>query len=270
LSQRLFYVLAAIAVVLTVATVLVYQDTRSKNDDSGFAGKDDPVLDAKVRRLLFYDWEANVIGADGRPAPLDTKVTGGPDAGRAGALSLYDAVLLAARRPARAEPDNGRAGSVFFAVDPKRKQVIGNAAATRAEAAAAAPGARVYEIHPDTTIVGTKGAGDKAYVLKDDVAITGNEIRNPREGTDQASGRPVTLFDFNPTGLREFLNLTKTLSQRGAQLGLQAGATDSAQFNQHFAVVYDGRLVTVPFVDFSQNPDGIDASAGTQLAEQLP
>lgn len=270
MSQRLFYVLAAIAVVLTVATVLVYQDTRSKNHDSGFGGKDDPVLDAKVRRLLFYDWEANVIGPDGRPAPRDTKVTGGADAGRGGALSLYDAVLLAARRPGRAEPDNSRAGSLFFAVDPKRRQVIGNAAATRAEAAAAAPGARVYEVRPDTTIVAAEGAGDRAYVLKDDVAITGNEIRDPREGTDQISGRPVTLFDFSQTGLREFRTLTKTLAERGSQLGLQAGATNPSQFNQHFAVVYDGRLVTVPFVDFSQNPDGIDARAGTQLSEQLP
>jgi SecD/SecF fusion protein len=270
LSQRLFYVLAAIAVGLTVATVLVYQNTRSKEHASSFGGKDDPVLDAKVRRLLFYDWEANVIGPDGRPAPRDPKVTGGPDAGRAGSLSLYDAVVLASRRPARAEPDNSRAGSVFFAVDPKARRVIGNAAATRAEAAAAAPGARIYEIHPDTTIVGTEGTVDRAYVLKDDVAITGEEIRSAREGTEQKTGRPVTLFDFSPTGLREFRDLTKTLAQRGSQLGLDAGAANPAQFSQHFAVVYDGRLVTVPPVDYAQNPDGIDASAGTQLTRQLP
>lgn len=271
MSQRLFYVLAAVAVALTVASVLVYQSTRSSNERAGFGGKDDPVLDAKVRRLQFYDWETNVIGPDGRPAPRDAKVTGGPNAGRTGALPLYDAVLLAAKRPARVEPDNGRLGSVFFAVDPARKQVIGNAAATRAEAAAAAPsGARVYEVRPDTTIVAAEGAGDRAYVLKDDVAISGTEIRHPREGVDQTTRRPVTLFEFSDAGLRLFKALTKAIAQRGSQLALDAGAANPTAFDQHFAVVYQGQIVTVPFVDFGQNPDGIDARAGTQLAEQLP
>jgi SecD/SecF fusion protein len=271
LSTRLFYALAAIAVVFTVAGVLAFQSRRSSSDDSAFGGKDDPVLDAKVRRLQFYDWETNVIGLDGRPAPRDAKVTGGPNAGGAGALSLYDAVLLGARRPARVEPDNGRLGSLFFAVDAARKRVVGNAAATHAAAAAAAPsGARVYEIRPDTAIVGAEGSGDRAYVLKDDVAIDGSEIRHPRQGTDQVSGRPVTLFDFSETGLRLFRSLTKTIAQRGSQFALDAGATNPADFNQHFAVVYEGRLVTVPFVDFRQNPDGIDARAGTQLSAQLP
>jgi SecD/SecF fusion protein len=271
LSTRLFYALAAIAVVFTVAGVLVFQSRRSSSSDSAFGGKDDPVLDAKVRRLQFYDWETNVIGPDGRPAPRDAKVTGGPNAGRSGALALYDAVLLAARRPARVEADTGRPGSVFFAVDSARKRVLGSAAATRAAAAAAAPsGARIYEVRPDTAIVGAEGSADRAYVLKDDVAISGTEIRHPRQGIDQISRRRVTLFDFSDTGLRLFRNLTKAIAQRGSQLALDAGATNPTAFNQHFAVVYQAQLVTVPFVDFRQNPDGIDARAGTQLAEQLP
>ena len=35
----------------------------------------------QVAQLFFYDWEPNVIGPDGKPAPTDPEVTGGP-AGR--------------------------------------------------------------------------------------------------------------------------------------------------------------------------------------------
>ena len=48
-------------------------------------------------RFAIYDWEAGVLGPDGRPAPDDTSVTGGPDAGRAGALTKAEAQERAAR-----------------------------------------------------------------------------------------------------------------------------------------------------------------------------
>ncbi|HTN22942.1 MAG TPA: hypothetical protein VL120_03080 [Solirubrobacteraceae bacterium] len=269
MTNRGFYVIAAIAVLATVATVIAFQ--RGKHSaESTFGGKDDPVLDAKVRRLQFYDWETKVIGPDGRPAPADARVTGGPEAGRRGALSLYDAVVRAARRPAAIEADNGRSGSLFFAVDPARRRVIGKAAATRSAALAQAAGAQVLEVRPGTAVVAADGSTTRFYVLDDDVAISGTSIREARQGTDQSTGRPVTLFAFDDTGLALFRKLTKTIAERGSQLALNAGAADPAPFNQHFAVVYDGGLVTVPAVDFRRSPEGLDASAGTQLAEQLP
>src|SRR4051794_2196598 len=38
----------------------------------------------KVAQLYFYDWEANVVGPDGKPHPGDQRVTGGPPAGPLG------------------------------------------------------------------------------------------------------------------------------------------------------------------------------------------
>src|SRR3954452_20737045 len=35
----------------------------------------------KTAQLFFYDWEPNVIGPNGKPAPKETTVTGGPNAG---------------------------------------------------------------------------------------------------------------------------------------------------------------------------------------------
>ncbi|HMD51648.1 MAG TPA: protein translocase subunit SecD [Solirubrobacteraceae bacterium] len=58
----------------------------------------------KTAQLYFYDWEPNVIGSEGKPAPTEGVVTGdstntgagGVDAG----LAQYQAVLRAAKRPA--------------------------------------------------------------------------------------------------------------------------------------------------------------------------
>jgi SecD/SecF fusion protein len=274
MSSRLFYVIAAVAVAFTVAGVLVLMNRRGGSEPgaTSFGGKDDPVLDAKVRRLQFTDWEANVIGPDGRPAPDDPRVTGGTRAGRAGGLTFYDAVVRAARRPAKVDDDNGRTGSLFFAVDRGARRVIGVAEPTRGQALAGAPaGATVAEVKDGTTIVAAKGAADRWYVLDDAVAFSGTEIRDAREGTNQATGKVVTLFAYTDTGLRKFQALTKALAARGAQASLNAGGGgDPALHNQHFAVLYDGQVVTAPAVDFQRSPDGLNAAAGTQLAERLP
>ena len=52
-------------------------------------------------QLQFYDWEPNVIGPDGKPAPTEANVTGGEQAGApANGLVEYQAVQRAAKRPA--------------------------------------------------------------------------------------------------------------------------------------------------------------------------
>lgn len=276
MSHRLFYVIAVIAVSATVAGVLVLQNrSDSGSDSASVSGPDDPVLDAKVRRLQFYDWERNVIGPRGRPAPEDPTVTGGPNAGRAGSLTLYDAVLRAARRPAVVEADNGRAASVFYAADRKRRRIFGSGAPSREQALAAAPADRraavtVYEVKPDTAIVGADDTSSRWFVIKDDIAIDGSQIRNPRRASDQISGRPVIFFLFSDAGRLLFRQLTQALAARGSQSSLDQASDDPALHNQHFAVVYENKIVTTPFVDFRQSPDGLDPSAGTQLSARLP
>ncbi len=272
MSGRLFYVIAVVAVIATVAGVIVWQGRDSGSGDSKFGGADDPVLDAKIRNLLFYDWETNVIGPDGRAAPGDPKVTGGTRAGKAGGLTLYDAVQRAARRPAVIDEDNGRPTSEFFAVDAARRKVLGRATETRAQALASAPaGATVVEVKPGTAIVGADDSASRWYVIDDNVAISGTQISEARQGTDQSSGKPVTLFAFTDTGMAQFRRLTRSVAARGSQSTLDSGdVTNPTSHNQHFAVVYLGRIVTAPAVDFQRSPDGLDASVGTQLAEQLP
>src|ERR1700747_3700939 len=53
----------------------------------------------KTAQLIFYDWEPNVIGASGSPAPTEATATGGASAGESQfGLPLYQAVLRAAKR----------------------------------------------------------------------------------------------------------------------------------------------------------------------------
>ena len=235
-----------------------------------------------VGRLAIYDWEANVIGPNGAPAPADPTVTGGPAAGELGALSLYDAVRRAARHPATVEADNSRVGSRFYGADPNARMVAGQSAsppsgeATSGEALAAMPAgvrdrARVYEVKPDTVLVDAIGQNTGAsagswYVLRDDVALRGEHIVNPRQRHDEgpgATGEPIVTFDFTAEGGAIWQRLTRELADRGSRI---AAPRDGVEGNQHLAIVVDDALVSVPFVDFRANPDGIDGRAGTQIS----
>jgi hypothetical protein len=280
-STRLFWLLAVVAVVATVAGVLVLRGSGNSDSSGAVAGTEavpgtkDPALEAKMLRLAFYDWEPNVIGPGGRPASDDLEVTGGVNAGRAGSLPLYDAVLRAARRPARVEPDNARTTILYYAVDRAHRRVFGRGAPSRAQALAAVPAAsrrvvRVYEVKPDTTIVAAERSRRRWYVLQDDVALRGSEIRDPRRATDPISGRPVVNFAFTDAGRVRFKALTQTLARRGAASSLNRVKDDPAAHNQHFAVVSGAQLVAVPFIDFRAHPDGLDARAGSQLKAQIP
>jgi SecD/SecF fusion protein len=274
-GRRLLVVVAATAAVATLAAVLLLRGGDDAGDPGASPGVADPALAVKLRRLAFYDWEPNVIGPDGRPAPGDRAVTGGADAGTAGALAPYDAVLRAARRPARVEPDNGRATSLFVAVDRARRRAFGRGAPTAEAALAAVPADRraaaaVVEVRPGTAILRAEGSRDRFYVIEDDVALRGSEIRDVRRVGGSATGRPVIFFRFTPAGRASFQRLTRDVARRGATASLENFRDDPTEHNQHFAVVLDAQIVTTPFVDFRRHPEGLDAAAGTRLAARLP
>ena len=64
----------------------------------------------KTAQLYFYDWEPNVIGPNGTPAPTEPAVTGDNTGGGAGGatagLPQYQAVLRAAKRAPVLRPQN--------------------------------------------------------------------------------------------------------------------------------------------------------------------
>ncbi|MEA2148270.1 MAG: SecD/SecF fusion protein, partial [Solirubrobacteraceae bacterium] len=241
-----------------------------------------------VAQLAFYDWEVNVIGPDGKTDPGNAAVTGGPSAGSVGAIPLYDAVLRAAKQPLKVSADNSREGSAFYAVNPKTKKVFRsgkdpNALAnedTRAAALAVVPPAlrstaKVYEVKQGTVIVRAeqpdtaKSKTDQWYVMRDQVALKGTEIKNPEQNFDQGAGgngQPIVTFDFTSKGRKIWQTTTRRIAERGSEsAGLIPGQNISGA-NQHFAIVLDDELVSTPFIDFRANPDGIDGRTGSQIS----
>jgi SecD/SecF fusion protein len=100
------------------------------------------------------------------------------------------------------------------------------------------------------------GPTSQYYVLKDNVALFGNDITNPQQSTDQ-TGSPDVTFGFSSKGANAFQTVTGEIAHRG-DLVSGLGST----LRQHFAVALDNKLITVPSIDFKQYPDGILGGGG--------
>jgi len=97
------------------------------------------------------------------------------------------------------------------------------------------------------------------YVLRDDFALRGTDITSPSQSTDQ-DGNPDVQFSFTSTGQKEFSSVTAQIAQRGF-----SDHPPGASYNQHFAVALDGKLITVPSIDYQEYPDGINGSNGADI-----
>ncbi len=98
------------------------------------------------------------------------------------------------------------------------------------------------------------------YVLHDHVALRGKDISNPEASTDQ-SGQPSVNFGFKGNGGQLFQDVTGNIALR-ASLDSPAGQ----QVNQHFAIALDNQLVSVPYIDFKQFPQGIPSTNGSEIS----
>jgi SecDF, P1 head subdomain len=199
-------------------------------------------------RLAFYDWEGDAVAPNGKtvasqlPSP-DSSVLGisqgnGPAAPgqlSSGCMPLQQALALADRLGA------GRA---------RRTEHIGRlklrvpAGYTVLEAAGPQPGTPT----------------DGYFLLRNVPVITESMIVDPRQSTDP-SGNQVVQFNFSPSGQRAFEAVTATVARRGA-----AVSSTGQTLNQHFAIAVDNQLITVPFIDYKQYPDGITGSQGADIA----
>jgi SecD/SecF fusion protein len=99
------------------------------------------------------------------------------------------------------------------------------------------------------------------YVLKDHVALGSSEITDPQQPTDRGPGTPDITSGFTSKGKTEFQNLTAQITRRGE---LVSGRGQS--LNQHFAVALDDELITVPYIDFKQYPNGINGDFGAGIS----
>jgi SecD/SecF fusion protein len=244
-----------------------------------------PVAD----QLLTQDSNALTIsqGAGG---------AGGPGVPGAGGLPLYQAAKLAAKRPAApAAKTQSRKGPAYYFFGAPGSAAC--AAAAKVAGTTPVQGQHCLLNGPDTSITDlyaglpagvTKADGElvtvpqgtvvlqaanpsasnvikasspdaQFFVLKDNVALTGDDITNPSPSTDQ-TGQPDVTFSFNGTGQSNFSRVTGEIAHRGANVSI-GGST----LNQHFAVALDNQLITVPQINFRQYPDGIVGGGGADI-----
>ncbi|HST39474.1 MAG TPA: protein translocase subunit SecD [Conexibacter sp.] len=236
-------------------------------------------------QLYFYDWEENVLGPDGRfvspqLASQDPTATGisqaGGDASRG--QTLLDAVRLASRQRASTDSRGGsREGSAYYAFDRDGRYLAGPEKSERdlisaidSRATSLPTGTQVFEVPQGWVVLQavTRGAGERIetddpaarfYVLRDNVALSGNDIKDPAQGFNQ-SQQPDVEFRFTNRGKDAFQRVTREISQRGQ--GLALPGTTSATVAQHFAVALDGKLISVASIDPQRLPDGIDGENG--------
>jgi SecD/SecF fusion protein len=240
----------------------------------------------EVAQMFFYDWEKNVLGDDGQPHPSDPNVTGDGQAGSgAAARSLYDSVKLASKRPVHKYPLDTHTGEYYGVAEKQQTVVCGpqeTLSALRSDCAAAlkrtqfrtlgitSPSQlKTYHVNEGTVIVRAEQADnaktktDQWYVLNDDPVLRGTDIKNPEQNFDEFSAPNVT-FDFTGHGKKVWQQVTREIAQRGAAQHIP-GQDPQTAF-QHFAIRLDQDLISVPYIDFQRNPDGIDASNGSEIS----
>jgi SecD/SecF fusion protein len=135
----------------------------------------------------------------------------------------------------------------------------------------------VLEVPPGTIVVSEypvdeEGKIDKTarpgwFALKDDPALSGTDITDPKQEYDPQTNTPNVTFGFTDDGRDAFQQITRQIAQRGQAAAFgPVNAEQAAALSGHFAVVLDNEVKTRPIIDFQQNPDGIDGRTGAQIS----
>jgi len=104
------------------------------------------------------------------------------------------------------------------------------------------------------------------YALKDQPALSGTDITNPKQEFGEFN-EPNVSFGFTDAGRDAFHEVTRKIAQRGQAQAIGPVAGESAErLSGHFAVILDNEVQTRPIINFAQNPDGIDGRTGAQIS----
>jgi SecD/SecF fusion protein len=224
-------------------------------------------------QLFFYDWEANILDDSCKTNPETNSNAEQPVAG------LYKAVLQASKcKPQTDGNNNAAAAPRFYAFDKVSHKPLARGQSFESRQAAlqaVAPDQRsratVLEVPTGILVVRAEKpsadapAPDAYWVIQDNPALSGTDIKNPKQSFDQqGGGGPIVTFDFTQKGRQAFQDITRRIAQRGQDNSLPG--QDPLSTSQHFAIVLDNQLVSAPYINFQENPDGIDGSTGAQIS----
>jgi SecD/SecF fusion protein len=143
--------------------------------------------------------------------------------------------------------------------------------------------AQAVHVNPGTVLVQARpeesnhrivnGSPNSFYVLNDNPALSGKGIDDPRQGSfnpqqgllnyGEGTGPSDVTFGFTAQGKTAFERMTKEIAQRGIEAWVPGVSKEDAQ--QHYAIVLDEQVISAPSVDYTQYPEGIDATYGSQI-----
>ena len=173
-------------------------------------------------QLYFYDWEPNVIGANGRPAPTEGIATGDATNQGAGGVTAglleYQAILRAAKRPPLIRPSDttltpgctpaqihGCAYGSWYLLGSQEQVLQGPENTKQAlytdgylppagatwEAVHVNPGTVLVQSRPVESATGkiVNASPNSWYVINDNPVLSGADIVDPQQSSEPAGGR---------------------------------------------------------------------------------
>jgi SecD/SecF fusion protein len=219
--------------------------------------------------LFFYDWEANLLDQNCRTDADENADEKQPITG------FFQAVRQASRCDPQRDGNNSAADRPrFYAFDEVSKRALnhGQPSDTREAALedlddAERGRAQVVEVPEGILVVRDQKVRadapepDRFWVVQDNPALSGTDIRNPEQNFDQRLGnKPNVRFEFTDRGREAFQDITRAIAQRGSDNAFRAPGP------QHFAIVLDDELVSAPSIDYVEYPDGIDGRKGAEIS----
>src|SRR3954453_16997338 len=222
-------------------------------------------------QLFFYDWEANLLDENCKTDPTQR------DGGTTPVTGLYQAVTQASKcKPQKPGPESET--PLYYAFDKVSKRPFNNGQPSTSERDATADltpaqkeRAEVVQVPTGVRVVraskpdAKSAPPDSWWVMQDRPALSGTDIKNPEQNFDQQAGnQPIVTFDFTGKGRKAFHDITRKIAERGADNAPPGASADNA--SQHFGIVLDNDVVSAPFINYRENPDGIDGSTGAQIS----
>jgi len=229
-------------------------------------------------QMFFYDWEPNVLDADCKTQP--ERVNGGqqPISG------LFNAVRQASKCPP-VEDSNNTHNGLFYAFDKKSNQPINDGVPEENRAdleddlqsQGKTESAKILEVPPGVVVLRAEdqrepdqrqGKVDNWWVILDNPVLSGSDIKNPEQNFENGTGgQPIVTMEFSDAGRKAFAATTRAIAQRGADNAtLNGGLQNPIAASHHFAIRLDNELISTPYINFRENPDGIDGSQGAQIS----
>jgi SecD/SecF fusion protein len=257
-------------------------------------------------QLYMYGWEPNLLGPEQaigtnpgeQPplGPLKASERRWREAGRdvsgfasqqlilSGAFpTAYTAALLASEQEPRACEECSSGGPRFYLFDriQPHRLIAGPEPSKEGLYASPTPKERprrgiVVEVPAGTTLVSEQPSDERGetefnaepgwYAIKDNPALSGIDITNPRQGSNQM-GQPSITFGFTDQGREAFHELTREIAQWGQARTIgPVSAEQASALSGHFAMVLDNEVKARPIVNFAENPDGIDGRSGAEIS----